>query len=332
MQISGVVQVPSNNNRLKLTNQRRKAEDMLTNDEEGNKSHFVHNPNIERESPDYLYHLGLDTVTTDMVKTFSDVKFVVLGGSVTRMESFACHVARELGVTGADGEPPVNLSKATDRYVLFKAGSVLIANHGIGVNSLSVVMNELLKLLYHASATDVTFFRIGTCGGLGLAPGTVVITEEALDGAFNPTLDMIVLGKRELKPAVLDPVLTSRLLAVAEPNDGFLTVSGKTMCAADFYEGQARLDGAFCSYTEADKMEFLRRAYERGVRNIEMESLGFAAMCHQADIRGAVVCVTLVDRFQSDQVTCNKSDYVSWNHRPGNLVIKYIKQQLANSC
>jgi hypothetical protein len=74
MQISGVVQVPSNNNRLKLTNQRRKAEDMLTNDEEGNKSHFVHNPNIERESPDYLYHLGLDTVTTDMVKTFSDVK------------------------------------------------------------------------------------------------------------------------------------------------------------------------------------------------------------------------------------------------------------------
>lgn len=53
---------------------------------------------------------------------------MVLGGSVTRMESFACHVARELGVTGTDGEPPVNLSKATDRYVLFKAGPVLIAN------------------------------------------------------------------------------------------------------------------------------------------------------------------------------------------------------------
>lgn len=95
--------------------------------------------------------------------------------------------------------------------------------HGIGVNSLSVVMNELLKLLYHASATDVTFFRIGTCGGLGklvtssqscysscclaklsmatdivlcagLAPGTVVITEEALDGAFNPTLDMVSIS------------------------------------------------------------------------------------------------------------------------------------------
>lgn len=77
MQISGVVQVSSNNNRLKLTNQRRKVEEVLTNGEEGNKSHFVHNPNIERESPDYLYHLGLDTVTTDMVKTFSDVKVCI---------------------------------------------------------------------------------------------------------------------------------------------------------------------------------------------------------------------------------------------------------------
>lgn len=52
----------------------------------------------------------------------------MLGGSVTRMESFACHVAKELGVTGTGGEPPVNLAKATDRYVLFKAGPVLIAN------------------------------------------------------------------------------------------------------------------------------------------------------------------------------------------------------------
>ena len=45
------------------------------------------------------------------------------------------------------------------------------------------------------------------------------------------------------------------------------------MCCDDFYEGQGRLDGALCDYTEADKMEFLERAKEEGVRNIEMESL-----------------------------------------------------------
>ena len=49
------------------------------------------------------------------------------------------------------------------------------------------------------------------------------------------------------------------------------------MTADDFYEGQGRLDGAICDYTEDDKMAFLERAYEKGVRNIEMESLTFAA-------------------------------------------------------
>ena len=48
---------------------------------------------------------------------------------------------------------------------------------------------------------------------------------------------------------------------------------GKTMCCDDFYEGQGRLDGAICEYTETDKMNFLRQAQQKGVRNIEMESL-----------------------------------------------------------
>lgn len=40
---------------------------------------------------------------------------------------------------------------------------------------------------------------------------------------------------------------------------------------ARFYEGQGRLDGAFCDYTEADKMEYLKRLHNFGVVNIEME-------------------------------------------------------------
>ena len=39
-------------------------------------------------------------------------------------------------------------------------------------------------------------------------------------------------------------------------------------------------------------MAFLRKAYDVGVRNIEMESLCFAAMCHHAGIKGehAQIC------------------------------------------
>ena len=34
-------------------------------------------------------------------------------------------------------------------------------------------------------------FRIGTCGGIGLPPGTVVVTEEAVDGRLRPFLDTV---------------------------------------------------------------------------------------------------------------------------------------------
>lgn len=51
--------------------------------------------------------------------------------------------------------------------------------------------------------------------------------------------------------------------------------------------GQARLDGAFCSYTEEDKQDYLRKARDAGVCNIEMESSVFAAMCKMSGLKGA---------------------------------------------
>lgn len=52
------------------------------------------------------------------------------------------------------------------------------------------------------------------------------------------------------------------------------------------HPGQARLDGAFCSYTEKDKQDYLTKASEAGVCNIEMESSVFAAMCKMSGLRG----------------------------------------------
>ena len=66
--------------------------------------------------------------------------------------------------------------------------------------------------------------------------------------------------------------------------------------------GQARLDGAFCGYTPEDKYEYLLQLKEAGVSNIEMEATCFAALTHMAGFRAAIVCVTLVNRLDEDQV------------------------------
>jgi uridine phosphorylase len=82
----------------------------------------------------------------------------------------------------------------------------------------------------------------------------------------------------------------------------FEVVAEQCTISSCYISGQGRLDGAFCSFTEEDKMEYLSKIHSAGVVNIEMESLSFAALTHHAGIKSAVICVTLVDRLKGDQV------------------------------
>lgn len=119
------------------------------------------------------------------------------------------------------------------------------------------------------------------------------------------------------------------LKSLVEPEDPYDTVQGKTMCTYDFYEGQGRLDGAFCDFTEADKMEYLNQLQDFGVVNIEMECTTFAALTHYAGIRAAIVCVALLDRLKGDQVMTPKEVMNEWQLRPQYLVSRLIKKYLA---
>lgn len=67
-----------------------------------------------------------------------------------------------------------------------------------------------------------------------------------------------------LRPAKLDKRLARELKSLADAEDPYDTVTGKTLCTNDFYEGQGRLDGAFCDYGEAEKMEYLNKLADFG--------------------------------------------------------------------
>ena len=107
------------------------------------------------------------------------------------------------------------------------------------------------------------------------------------------------------------------------------------------------------------------RLKEAGVTNIEMESTAFTALTHKAGFKSAVVCVTLLDRLNEDQVekkyftsnyrfsmikfviflmlknvkfslyfiqiTPSKETMLAWQNRPQKLVAQYIKRCLSNA-
>lgn len=288
----------------------------------------AHNPHLADLGVDTLYHLGLDT-TCDLQQRFADTKFVLLGGSATRMHKTATLVAGRLGVALPTGGP-VDLI-AGDRYSLYKVGPVVCANHGMGMPSISILLHELAKLFHHAGADDPCYIRIGTSGGLGLVAGSVVVTSACLDGALDPCYTYHVLGKTVSMPAVFHEPLCRELVAEGTLQLGPVVFEGKTMSAVCFYNGQARLDGAWCDHTNADKQAFMKEAHSRGVRNIEMESLYLAAFAQRLGIRAACVCVTLINRLEGDQVDATEEMLSKWVERPIELVTEYVAKSLATS-
>ncbi|XP_039593571.1 uridine phosphorylase 1 isoform X1 [Polypterus senegalus] len=285
------------------------------------------NPYLDGLKEDILYHFDLGTRSHDLPAMFGDVKFVCVGGSPWRMKEFTQYIAGELGIGDPNADYP-NICAGTDRYCMYKVGSVLSVSHGMGIPSIAIMLHELIKLLYHAKCSDVTIIRIGTSGGIGLQPGTVVVTKQSVDPKFKAQFEQIILGESVFRRTDLDEEIAEELLQCSKELNEFETVIGNTMCTLDFYEGQARLDGAFCSYTPDQKFNYLKKAYDAGVRNIEMESSVFASMCKMGGIKAAVVCVTLLNRLEGDQITSPHDVLTEYQLRPQKLVGYFIKKQL----
>lgn len=278
---------------------------------------LIRNAHLHNLPVDFLYHFGLDS-SQPLRERFGHVQYVCMGGSPERMKAFARDAGAALGFPSSD-----NIS-TTDRYALYHIGPVLAVSHGMGGPSISIMLHEITKLLHYAQAKSV-YIRVGTSGGLGLPPGSVVVSDKALNGALEPYHTVTALGKHVHRPALFHSDLSSALVAAAPDDVKPRVVVGCTMSCDDFYEGQGRLDGALCGYSEADKLAFLQRAYAAGVRNIEMEGLVLASFSAAVGVPAAMVCVTLLDRLLGDQIPPVHPD----TSAPQTLVIAFIRQRLA---
>ena len=56
---------------------------------------------------------------------------------------------------------------------------------------MGILLHEMMKLMYHAKCKDPVFIRVGTCGGIGIEGGTVVVTEESVDGMLRSVYDLV---------------------------------------------------------------------------------------------------------------------------------------------
>jgi len=233
-----------------------------------------------------LHHLDLSA--EEATKGFDGARFVCIGGTEGRMRRFARVLA------GNEGDIK-DLAGPKARFCLLRVGDCVIGNHGMGAPSTSILINELVLALRMAEVEErkVVFFRMGTSGGIGVEPGTVVVTEQALNEKLEPFHEVVILGKQEkYSTGFFDPEVANYFRKTF-PDE---VIVGKTMSANCFFSNQGRLDSPFTNFTKTDVEAFLQTLVNAGVKNIEMEGVVLAGLLGKTEFRACVICMPLVNR------------------------------------
>jgi uridine phosphorylase len=262
------------------------------------------------------------------MKNMINVKAVIICGSGERAMEFADHWSEK-------GKHKILKLKKEDRFVFRYCNQVIFASHGMGMPSASIALQELMKIIYflkrgNLEEIDKVFWaRVGTSGGVGLKGGSVILSTYSLMADLKPY--RLLIGEREQYFNPEFPIETAQAIKDANKNTDFELVMGKTVAANEFFIEQFRLDGAICLIEESWKTGWLKWIYENGVRNIEMEGAMFAGyMNHWGFSNFSMICCSLLDRFNGDQITSTPDELKQFSNNSGAVLFKYLNKFINN--
>ena len=282
---------------------------------------------LDGSREDVYYHFGVAS-SDPILEPLRDVRAVVMAGSGGRIKEFAERWSQLNG-----GSEIVALPKE-DRFVTRYTAGVLFASHGMGMPSASIALQELMRMVFFLKGGDldaldeVFWCRVGTSGGVGLPGGTVVVSSEGLMADLRP-YRLLNGGTGEYWFDGHFPSATCEAIIAANEYTDFDIVSGKTVAGNEFFLEQFRLDGAVCLETPETKMAWLSWLHDSGVANIEMEGAMIAGyLNHWGFSKFAMICCTLLNRLDGDQVTATPEQLHKFSEDSGVALFNYLAATL----
>lgn len=282
---------------------------------------------LDGSHPDVYYHFGVSS-EDELLDELRGVKAVIMAGSGGRIKEFAQHWS------DVNGGARIVAFPKDDRFVTRYTAGVLFASHGMGMPSASIALQELLRMIFflkggdHEAMDEVFWARVGTSGGVGLPGGTVVVTTEGVMADLKP-YRLLQGGEGTYWFDGTFPADVTAAIIAANVGSGLDVVAGKTVAGNEFFLEQFRLDGALRMETVESKMSWLQWLHSNGVRNIEMEGAMLAAyLNHWGFPNFAMICATLLNRLDGDQVTATPEQLHKYSEDSGVVLFNYLKATL----
>ena len=175
---------------------------------------------------------------------------------------------------------------------------VLVATSGMGASSLSIVVNELVRVGIKQ------FVRIGTCGSIQphVPVGSVVVSQAALTRQ-GAALDIAPVEY----PAVADPYLTVALVEAARKLDVSCHL-GITASVDTFYEGQERTESSANPHLQPWLKGITETYRHLNILNYEMEAGTLLKMAGVYGFAAGCVCAVVAQRTKAETIAIEDKD------------------------
>ena len=117
-------------------------------------------------------YLGILSITRGkIIETFNEIRCIIIMGPDSRAQKIATECVEKLNIAK-------QWQKIGDSefFSIYKIGSVLTCSHGMGLSSVCLFLNELLRIMNISKNNDFQIIRVGSSGGVGVEGGTIVIS------------------------------------------------------------------------------------------------------------------------------------------------------------
>lgn len=273
---------------------------------------------------DYLYHLGIDT-SMNLKKMFGQIKYVVFTLSNTE----AATIAREFAITQyniAENEFNYQPLYKTERFHLYQIGVTLIISIGVGGPSLLIAMTEITKLLVHLECFDVSYFKLGFAHGIGVDPGTIIVSHDTLDAKFKNQYKSIECGNSVNYPLLLDDTLTQEFYLFCLGLGNKNITHAKCLSTKVTIEEQCHFSHLTTPpVTNSEVNNYLTTALNKGIRCIDMESMVFAGFCNQLEIKSSIISVTISNYLENQTKEFHTELHLNTLIEVSRLLANFIK-------
>jgi len=283
---------------------------------------------VDGSHDDVYYHFGI-TSSDPILDELTGLRAVVMAGSRERTTELAAQWS------GLNNSADIVAFPVEERFTARYTAGILFASHGMGMPSASIALQELMRMMFFlkrgdlAALDEVFWCRVGTSGGVDIPGGTVVVSTEAFLPDLLPYRVRNGLNGEYWFEGTFPADTYEAIIAANAGVPDLSVIPGKTMVADEFFIEQARLDGAICLATPDDKTRWFSWLTQHGVRNLEMEGAMLAGyLNHWGFPRFAMICCTLLNRREHDQITCTAEQLREYSERAAATLFNYLKRDL----